>query len=175
LDYRVLAGMEKSSDLLPNSNGNNHSSPSPLSPHMHGLSRSSSVVAPANRINQWIPNALGGPLPVLHADYFIKLLMAMRSEVGVRMANVERNLSVGWGVASFRVPLRHSLAVHSGDSSPGKKKYVVLQLDPDRHVMQLEVAPRGRTGRFAFNSLQWVVLPMLYRPPLRCIGGGFMT
>ena len=93
-------------------------------------------------------------IPVLHADYFVKLLMAMRSEAGVRLANVERNLYVGWG--QFRPILEEE------EESKGH--------DEHHHAIPL-IPRRGAAGRFAFNSLQWAVLPMLYRPPMRCIGG----
>lgn len=83
----------------------------------------------------------------IHPDYFIKLLMAMRSESGVRLQNVERNLCCGPWQPSAR----------SSDNA-----------NDDRRRP-------GASGKFAFNQIQWTVLPMLYRPPLRCIQGKVMN
>jgi hypothetical protein len=35
---------------------------------------------------------------------------------------------------------------------------------------KFEERVRGRRGKFAFHSIQWALLPVLYRPSLRFIG-----
>jgi hypothetical protein len=97
----------------------------------------------------------------LHPDYFIKLLLTMRGEEGVRIANVERNLRVGWGKAS---ELALNLNQLRDDLENNK-----VDLDADRKALR-QPNRRGAEGKFAFNALQWAVLPVLYRPPMRCIG-----
>lgn len=142
-DYRVLAGAESIEERRRRTSH---------------ASVASSASLPS--LNTRISNVNGAPLPVLHHDFFVRLLTAMRSEVGVRLANVERNLELGWGATGYR---KKALALP-----------VIIGEDEWHHAV-VEVPRRGSTGKFAFNSLQWVVLPMLYRPPMRCIGGGLLT
>ena len=87
----------------------------------------------------------------LHPDYFVRLLMAMRGEQGVRLENVERNLNLG------------------------RWSYIIKSGEPTTVGVDVPEGRRGAAGKYAFNSFQWTVLPMLYRPPMRCIQGGLMT
>jgi hypothetical protein len=74
------------------------------------------------------------------------LLATMRSERGVRIACIERNLGLGWGI-------------HPNTEQEGL-------IDENRRVV---MPVRGDVGRYAINALQYTVLPPIYRPPTRLI------
>jgi hypothetical protein len=87
----------------------------------------------------------------MHSDHFVPLLNAMRSDVGVRLGNVDRNL--------FSM------------TEAGESTMITVQRGDGVIYCQRE----KRRGKFAFGSLQWAMLPVLYRPNLRYIGSSTPT
>jgi hypothetical protein len=98
----------------------------------------------------------------LHPDYFTKLLDAMRGERGCRLSNVERNLNVGWGVLD--------ISIGGGDDLIGGNQ-VSDDMKRDAENKWIRPVNRGEIGKYAFNAFQWALLPTLYRPPMRVLGG----
>ena len=137
----------------------------------------------------------------IHTDYFTRFVQILRSEQGARLANVERNLGLGWGSLVDR-DFAASSGYHLSDIHPSidiadplspirennkEKDYFSFHEEPplaviphyffdgqlvDEEKKRRVRAFRGGEGKFAFNQLQWTMLPPAYRPPLRCTNGG---
>lgn len=114
-----------------------------------------------------------GILDNIHQDHFFNLLAAMRGSQGVRLANIERNLSIGWGsyvdelmkLKNYPNPPFQNIPFYIYQDSIEKKSEEVTKC-------KLQFL-RGKEGKFAFTLIQRSVLPSLFKPPIRSINGSF--
>jgi hypothetical protein len=128
----------------------------------------------------------------LKADHFHELLAAMRSENGLRILNVERNLDLGIFSASNNRSLSSAGALwmekamemfdHFHFHASQFKVIATNFASPnvsgpvsDEECSDIKFDKPGRVGKFAFNVWQWMMLPEMYRPPKGMIGGYIPT
>ncbi|KAI9141455.1 hypothetical protein BKA69DRAFT_1073501 [Paraphysoderma sedebokerense] len=130
----------------------------------------------------------------LSSSMIENLLNTMRSEVGVRLGNVERNLTPWNSFQSSSFPSFSSSSsslVHPHRPSVSKiPSSSTLSHEPEiteedwENVSSNEINVAMNTTstvgtqdykKFAFTPFQWNLIPKLYRPPKRVIRGGIQS